>query len=174
MEKPISFDYKTIKVKRTMEAITADTYQALGWELSSTTIADRGLFYVNLSFKRDRNIANKSQLLKLQEKAEYSLLNIEKIFSKQKTAGVNAGVALGTTGTLVFGGGMSMVLLLEGVGYIVGGIALGVVGIGLAAIGFASYKKIRSKKRGQLEQILNDEYNNIAEICEHAHKIKNA
>lgn len=67
-ENVVSFDYKTIKVKREMETMVSDAFAALGWELNNTSMAEGSPFYVNLSFKRDRKINNKIKLLTLEKK----------------------------------------------------------------------------------------------------------
>ena len=76
--KPLTYDYKTVRVKRDMEAMYTDAYENLGWEVTSTTLADASLSYVNVSFKRDRKIVNKTELNKLQDEIDEVLTNIEK------------------------------------------------------------------------------------------------
>lgn len=172
MEKAITFDYKTIKVKREIETLICDTYENLGWELTSTSAAEGSLFYVNLSFKRDRKIANKVELLKLQEKAESIVLSIENLQSKKKNAGLVSSLSIGIVGTLIFGGGMSMSMLLSGAGFMIGGIALGVVGIGICTLAYPVFKKINRKKNAQIIPLLETEYDKLADICEQAVKLR--
>ena len=69
MENVISYDYKTIKVKRNIETLVCDTYENLGWQLTNTSSVEGSIFYVNLSFKRDRKVQNKVELLKLDRKS---------------------------------------------------------------------------------------------------------
>lgn len=172
MEKEIiTYDYKTVRVKREMEAMTTDAYENLGWELVGSSLAQGAIFHVNLSFKRDRKIADKQNLLKLQEKIDCTLQNIEVLQNKKRTAGSIPALTTGIAGTLTFGGGMSMVLVLgETLGCLIGGIALGVVGIGIALLALPIYKKIRKHRLAKIEPILEDEYNRLADICEEARK----
>ncbi len=166
-----SYDYKTVKTKRALEAIICDSYENLGWEFMGSSTCEGSPFHENLSFKRNRKIANKVQLLKLQEKIDNSILTIETLQSKQKNAGVPEAITTGVVGALVLGGGMSMVMTLSGIGYMIGGIALGVVGIGLGFVGWWIHNVINKKKSAKISTLLEAEFDKLADLCEQAHKL---
>lgn len=172
-QKSITYDHKTVRVNRTMEAMLTDAYQNLGWELTNTTMAEGSLTNVNVSFKRNRKIENKMELNKLQEKIDTTLSNITNLQAKKKSAGVPEGVTVGCIGTLTFGGGMSMTLTLTGVGFMVGGIALGVVGIGIGLLGWLTHNKIQKKKLSKIEPLIESEYDKLSDLCEQANNIIN-
>ena len=172
MENITSYDYKTIKVKREIEALVSDTYENLGWELTNTSSVEGSLFYINLSFKRDRKINNKVELLKLQEKADNVIANIENFQSKKKNAGLTEALSTGIVGALTFGGGMSMCMVLSGIGFMLGGIAIGLVGAGICALAYPIFKKVNKRKTTQIQPILETEYDKLADICEEAGKLK--
>lgn len=169
----ITYDYKTVRTSRTMEAMLTDAYQNLGWELTNTTMAEGSLNSVNVSFKRNRKIENKMELNKLQEKIDATLSNLTKLQSKKKSAGVPEGVTVGCIGALTFGGGMSMALTLTGVGFMVGGIVLGVVGIGIGLLGWLTHNKIQKKKLSKIEPLIESEYDKLSDLCEQANNIIN-
>lgn len=171
MENAISYDYKTVRVKRDMEVMLTDAYQNLGWEVTNTSMAEGSLTSVNVSFKRDRKIENKAELLKLQSKIDNSLSIIEKLQSKKKNAGVPEGITVGTIGVLAFGGGMSMPLTLSGIGFLIGGIALGVVGIGIGLLGWLTHNKIQKKKLAKIEPVMENELDKLSDLCEQANKL---
>lgn len=171
MENAISYDYKTVRVKRDMEVMLTDAYQNLAWEVTNTSMAEGSLTSVNVSFKRDRKIENKAELLKLQSKIDNSLSIIEKLQSKKKNAGVPEGVTVGTIGVLAFGGGMSMTLTLSGIGFLIGGIALGVVGIGIGLLGWLTHNKIQKKKLAKIEPVMENELDKLSDLCEQANKL---
>lgn len=172
MENVLVYDYKTIKVKRSIETLVCDTYERLGWELTNTSAVEGSLFYVNLSFKRDRKINNKVELLKLQEKAESIINNIESLQQKKKNGGMIGALSVGIVGTLTFGGGLSMTMLLSGIGYLIGGIALGLVGAGICAFAYPIFKKINKNTNAKVQPILESEYDKLADICEQAIKLR--
>lgn len=172
MENVTSYDYKTIKVKRNVEALVCDTYENLGWELTSTSSVEGSLFSINLSFKRDRKVANKVELLKLQEKADNVIATIDLLQNKKKSAGLMPALATGIVGCLTFGGGMSMTMLLKGIGFIMGGVSLGLVGLGVCALAYPLFKKVNKKKVADIQPILESEYDKLADICEEAGKLR--
>lgn len=173
MGNAISFDYKTISVKREIESIVCDAYENLGWELTNTSSVEGNPFKVNLSFKRDRKIERKIELLKLQQKIDICLEEVKAFQAKRKNAGVAESVATGVVGALTFGGGMSMVMTLKGLGFMLGGIGLGVVGLGICGLAWVIYKKIRKKKNEEYTPIIESELDNLSDLCEEANEIVN-
>ena len=177
MEKEItSYDYKTVRVRRQLEAMVTDAYEALGWEMVGSSVSQGGIYHVNLSFKRNRKVANKTDLLKLQERIDSTLINIEMLMGKKKWAGMTSGIVTGTIGALTLGGGMAMVMELgvdpTKAGWIAGGIALGVVGIGICLLGWLIGKKVKTRTGIKVDPMLDQEYNKLADICDEARKIK--
>lgn len=173
MEKEItSYDYKTIRIRRQLEIVVTDAYEALGWETVGSSVSEGGIYHVNVSFKRDRKIANKAALLKLQEKSDSIIMNIESLLCKKKNAGVSAGITTGTIGTLTLGGGMAMVLELgaETAAWMAGGIVLGVVGIGICFLGWLIGTKVKANKRNKVDPMLDQEFNKLADISDEARK----
>lgn len=173
MENAIIYDYKTVKVKREVEALVCDAYENLGWELTNTSSVEGSLFYINLSFKRDRKAKNKVELLKLQEKVDNTIANIDSLQRKKKNAGMIESLSCGVIGTLVFGGGMSMCLLLHGIGFMLGGIALGIVGAGIWALAYPLLKKRNKKMQTQIQPLIETEYDKLADMCENAVQLQN-
>lgn len=172
MENAKTYDYKTIKVKREIETLVCDTYENLGWELTNTSSVEGSLFHINLSFKRDRKIENKTELLKLQDKADNVIASIDNLQNKKKNAGFVGALSTGIVGALIFGGGMSMTMLLSGVGYLIGGIALGIVGAGVCALAYPLFKKINKKQSAVIQPVLESEYDKLSDICDQAAKLR--
>lgn len=172
MEEVVVYDYKTIKVKREIESLVTDTYENLGWELTNTSAVEDSIFSINLSFKRDRKINNKLELLKLQEKADSIISNIESLQSKKKNSGLIPAITTGVIGALVFGGGMSMCMLLQGIGYMIGGIALGLVGAGICVIAYPIFKNVNKKARVKIEPLIENEFDKLADVCENSAKLR--
>lgn len=172
MENAKTYDYKTIKVKREIETLVCDTYENLGWELTNTSSVEGSLFHINLSFKRDRKIENKTELLKLQDKADNVIASIDNLQNKKKNAGFVGALSTGIVGTLIFGGGMSLTMLLSGVGYLIGGIALGIVGAGVCALAYPLFKKINKKQSAVIQPVLESEYDKLSDICDQAAKLR--
>lgn len=170
-EKAIVYDYKTVSVRRDMEPVLIDTYENLGWEVIGTSMQDGSLTHVNVSFKRNRKIAHKLELIKLQNKIDTILATLGKLNQSKRNAGVPEGLTTGVCGALVFGGGMSMCMCLSGVGYMIGGIALGVAGMGILLLGWLVHNKCRAKKLLKLEPAIEEEFNKLSDLCEEGHDL---
>ena len=164
----ISYDYRTIKVRRENETMATDAYANLGWQFVGSSFSEGSIFSVNLSFKRDRKIEGKQKLLKQQEQADRSLQSIERLQNEKKTAGNVPALTTGIIGSLILGGGMATVMEFTAgsIGLMIGGIALGVVGLGICGLAWLVYKKVRSNRHAKLVPLLEDEYNRLADICE--------
>ena len=154
-----------------MEAMTTDAYNNLGWEVTSTTMADMNLNYVNISLKRDRKVKDKQELIKLQSKIDKALYDIEKLQKQMKMAGRCESLSVGVVGALTFGGGMSMTMLLSGTAFLVGGIALGCIGVGISLLAYKVYKKIQDKKLVVLEPKHQTELDKLSSLCEEANAL---
>jgi len=168
-----SYDYKTIRVRRQMEAMVTDAYEALGWEMVGSSVSQGGIYHVNLSFKRDRKVTNKTELLKLQEKVDSCVISIEVMTNTKRWAGMTAGITTGTIGVLTLGGGMAMVIEgAETVALLAGGVGLGVVGIGICLLGWLIGAKIKKNKARKIDPLIETEYNKLADICDEAKKMR--
>ena len=170
-EKSVVYDYKTVRVKRDMEAMLVDSYEALGYEITNTSLAEGSLNCVNVSMKRNRKINNKINLIKCQEKVDNILNNIEKLQRGKRDAGMAEGITTGAVGTLIFGGGMSMCLCLNGLGYLIGGIALGMAGVGVGLLGWLIHSKVKKRKLTVIEPALESELNKLSDILEEANNL---
>jgi len=166
----ITYDYRTIRVKREMELMAVDAYEALGWQSVFSSVAEGSIFSVNLSFKRDRKVPDKQNLLKLQEKVDSTLNAIETLREQKRTAGTTSSLSVGIAGALTFGGGLSMALMLGvgSVGFMAGGVALGVIGVGICLFAYPIYKKVKKNKFAKTEPLLENEFNRLADICQEA------
>ena len=69
--------------------------------------------------------------------------------------------------TLMHGGGMSLVMLIENsIPALVGGIVLGIIGLVLCGINYLIYSKIAAKKTKQVLPIIDDNEEKLANILE--------
>lgn len=156
-----TYEYRTKTVKAKDQTRAIDMYEAFGWEVTATT--PTYVDGVTLSLKRDRKLKHKQELNKLERQAEDAMQTINGLH-RAKTLGASV---FGCIATLIMGGGMSMVMLLgSNVPALVGGIALGVVGIVLCGVNYLIYKKIAEKKIKQLLPVIDDNEEKLANILE--------
>lgn len=76
---------------------------------------------------------------------EDKLTRLRRLDEKAKTPPMLWSLSLGIVGTLIFGGGMSMVMLLDAWYWIVLGIVLALIGILPIALAYPVYKKVTKK-----------------------------
>lgn len=161
----VSYEYKTVTVKSKDQSKTMDMYEAFGWEI--TTVAPATLDGVTLSLKRDRKQKHKQELTKLERQAE-DLTDTINSLERSKTMGANIfAYIFGVIATLVLGGGMCLVMLIENsIPALIGGIVLGIVGIALCAVNYPIYKNIATKKTKQVLPVIDDNEEKLANILE--------
>ena len=164
------YDYKTVRVKREAEAMLTDAYEALGWETTGTTMADATLNRVNVTFKRARRTAGRAALLRMQERMDGVLAEIQKLQDAKRRAGTPSAVLIGIAGTLTFGGGLSMVLRLPGTRFLIGGIPLCLAGAAVALAAYPLYRLIQKKRLAKLDPRLDDAFERLSALCEAAGK----
>lgn len=169
----VSYEYmtKTVKVKNQTKA--ADMYESFGWEITSTTpsVVDN----VTLSFKRDRKLKHKQELTKLQRRAE-QLFDVSEKLEKSKTTSASVfAYIFGCIAALILGGGMSLTMLYsESLPAMIGGIALGVVGLALCGINYLIYNKLVEKKTRQVLPLIDDNEEKLANTLEQGNELLHA
>lgn len=86
---------------------------------------------------------------------EDKLTRLRKLDDKAKMPPMLWSLSLGIIGTLIFGGGMSMVMLLSQWYFILCGVLLALVGLGPIAFAYPMYKKVSKKCKDKYgEEIL--------------------
>jgi len=169
-----SYEYMTKTAGSREAGEIINRYESLGWELDRH--AD-GLLLTTLTFKRDRNINNKSQLNRLQlriEDAGNEIVYLEE--SKTKGATIFS-LAAGIFGALTFGGGMSLIMFNADPvswGAVIGGTVLGVVGGAIAAVVYPIYKRLIRKKTAKINPRIEEKRDEIADLCQEAYLMNSA
>ncbi len=161
----VSYEYKTVTVKAKDQSKAMDMYEAFGWEI--TTVVPTTLDGVTLSLKRDRKQKHKQELTKLERQAEDLTATINGL-ERSKTLGGNIfSYIFGVIATLILGGGMCLVMLIENsIPALIGGIVLGVIGIALCSVNYVIYKNIVTKKTKQVLPVIDDNEEKLSNVLE--------
>lgn len=161
----VSYEYKTVTVKAKDQSKTMDMYESFGWEI--TTVAPATLDGVTLSLKRDRKQKHKQELSKLERQAEDLSATINGL-ERSKTRGAEIFTYIfGVIATLILGGGMCLVMLIENnIPALIGGIVLGIVGIALCVVNYPIYKNIVAKKTKQVLPVIDDNEEKLSNVLE--------
>lgn len=161
----VSYEYATRTVKAKDQTRETDRYEAFGWEVTGT--APTGWDSVTLSLRRDRKLKHKQELARLERQSEAITATIDGL-ERSKTFGASVFACLfGVVAALVLGGGLCLTMLIEeSLPALVGGIALGIVGIVLCGVNYPIYQKIAEKKTAQLLPVIDDNEEKLANLLE--------
>jgi len=169
----VAYEYLSVNVKKDLEPIYTDCYENLGWQNifnpeTDNMIIHRGVdILVNLKFKRDRKMKNRSMLLSFQKKCEGALSKISKL-EKSKETGAMIGsfttgiIGLGLITGAIFGFLADKTLLA---------IVLALPGCMSWAFAFPVYKKIRSNQEAKVASLIEEQYDLVYDVCEQARKL---
>lgn len=161
----VAYEYATKKVSNANKIKAIDLYESFGWEVTGTTPAQT-LGSVTLSLRRDRKIAHRQELVKLQREAE-ELVEVGNKLEKSKTFGASVfAYIFGCVAALVLGGGMSLVMTVGGLAATIGGVALGVVGLVGCTVNYPIYAKIADRKTRSVLPLIDDNDEKIADTLE--------
>ena len=105
------------------------------------------------TFEYTYSAAQQEEIEKIKAKyipqADSKLAQLRKLDASVEKPGTMAGIIVGVIGLLVFGGGLSMVLVV-GASLLIPSIMLGITGIGMMAAALPLYKKITEKQRERI------------------------
>ena len=168
----VSYEYRTVSVKAKDQTRVMDLYEAFGWEVTGTSPALDG---ITLSLKRDRHIPHKQELVKLERQAEDTFARIGGL-ERSKTQGASVfSYIFGCIAVLILGGGMSLVMLVEGsIPALVGGIVLGIIGIVLCGVNYPIYKRLASQKTKALLPVIDETEEKLANLLERGNELLSA
>ena len=166
----ITYEYRTKTVAAKNRAREIDVAEAFGWEAVETasTFGDSCV----ITFRRDRKIAHKAELVRLEKKADEARATLEEL-EKSKVRGAKIfSYTFGVFAALVAGGGMSLIMAGEStVGRLVAGIILGVTGIALCFVNYPIYNKIALRKTREVSPAIDSGEEALANILEQGNSL---
>ncbi|MGN1398775.1 MAG: hypothetical protein ACI4WG_02090 [Erysipelotrichaceae bacterium] len=173
----VAYEYLSIDVLAEKEPLYMDCYENFGWILVNTKsfgLVDKDDYYinnnskrkrlVNLKFKRDREIPNKSKIVLLQNKCESSLKKINALEKEPANKGsiyASLNAFVGTIFTAISVFAVSNVKP----NYVITAI-FGAVGLILWFLSYTIYKKIKLKQEQINASLIEEEYNIVYDCCQ--------
>lgn len=164
----VGYEYTNVTVKRSVANLYEDSYENFGYELESKSDIVGKIDSVLMRFKRDRKIRNKSELTRLQRNFDScvnEVIELEK--SKYIMASIVAYI-IGIIGTAFMAGSVFFVTA----GMVVPCIILAVPAFVGWALPYFLYKNIVKKKTAELTPLIDEKYDEIYDICEKAHSLR--
>jgi len=190
----VGYEYKAVKVPKELESLWNDSMMNFGWQLEKSQparvkhiwgplrvmIAPLALIpgtpfrkmvmdhdsdtEVEMTYKRDKHIANKAELNRLQTQFESYARGIETL-EDSKSIGATAGAyAIGLVGTVLMG--------LATFSYLAGSLplmaALAIPGFIAWVLPYFVYHKVKASKSSAVEPKIETQHDNIYDICQKA------
>lgn len=160
----VGYEYKVITVKEDMESLWVDSYKSFGWIPDGQKKSKKETGEVILKFKRDRQIENKSELIRLQGQYEDCVHQIEHMENSKKITASATAYISGILGTVFMAGSVFSYIG----GMLMPSVVLAFPGFLGWILAYVLYVKVRQKKSLQLEPVINQQYDKIYETCERA------
>lgn len=181
----VAYEYLSINVKSDMEPMYMDCYENFGWIPANvgTSSSNKRDYYINsnanihvedlinLKFKRDRKIKNKSKLQPLQRKCEQAFQSINKLEKEPASLAISYALAVALIGCVFLA---ISVFCITGKSVIwIPAILCGAVGIIGWIIPYFLYKNTKNKKTTENSSLIEEQYDIIYNCCEEAKKLLN-
>ena len=169
----VAYEYLTVRVKKEMEPFYTDCYENLGWECIYTPenevseFRSGNVIMMDVKFKRDRKIKNRSMLFSLQKKCETALRKIDQLERSKEIPSLIVALIIGIAG-LGF-------LAIAVFSFLNGNVFIGVLSASIGCIGcvlpYYFYKKIRIEREVKLAPLVEEQYDMVYKTCEQARNL---
>lgn len=163
----VGFEYQDVTVKRALASVYANGYENFGRKMEGTSNSATKVDAIIMKFKRDRKIANKAQLTRLQRQFDAYVSEILSLdFSKHAKASAVA-YAIGLVGTAFMAGSvfavsanMTALCIVLAVPAFIGWI-----------LTYLCYRTISRKKTDAITPLIDKKYDEIYSVCEKANAL---
>lgn len=162
----IAYEYRDIHVSDQLVDLYIDNYVNFGWQMTSSEKSQSRFGKTLIKFKRNRHIANKTELTRLQRKFEAQINQIETL---EKNKSSWAMIAALTTGLAGSGFLAASVMLLHICLWL--SILLGVIGLIGWALPYWLYRNLKTRQTQVLSPKIDGLYDQLYETCQQAHKL---
>lgn len=193
----IGYEYRTITVKKESEGLWQDSMANLGWQLEKreafvlkpiwgparVMVAPLALIpgtpfskmvrshnsetEINLHFKRDKNIANKAELNRLQSEFEASMQSIGNLEKSKTSSASIAAYTIGLIGTVFMG--LSVFAYLAPM--LMWSIIFAVPALAGWALSYVAYRMISSRSAAKVAPLIDSQQERIHGVCRKANDI---
>lgn len=165
-----SFEYTRTVVNSDLVTVASDCYENLGWEI--TGVAKNGTNHSStLSFRRNRKVKGKAQLVKLQRKMDDLLATLADLESEKTRKATIQAMVLGILAALVLGVGMCCTMVWADT-LMVPGIIIGVIGLIACAANYVLFRKTVAKETERINPRVEAAYDSLATLCEEAQAVQ--
>lgn len=164
----VGYEYREISVPEYLSSLCTDSYPCFGWKLDSNPVQSRNRHsrsqYVDLRFKRDHKIMNKTELTRLQRNFDGCVDQLEALEKAKTFMPFVIAVIVGLIGTAFMA--LSTFAVTADPPHVIACAAFAIPGVIGWILPFFIYKKLVLEKRKKLAPLIEQKYDEIYAICE--------
>lgn len=169
----IAYEYKSININKDLEPMYTDCYKNFGWIICNNEKRD---YYINnnydsniveLKFKRNRNISNRTELNKLQRICEDAFITIDKLEKMPNQFATMYSLIVGFIALIFIA--ISVLTIIKNIWFLA--ILCGLIGFVICAFPYSIYKNTLESKEKENKIKIDEQQDIIYNAYEEAKKI---
>lgn len=164
-----AYEYKELSVKENLASFYMDCYENFGWQQDEKFPPQRNGEKMILKLKRDRKIANKVELTRLQRNFEADMEDVFSLENSKKTFAQIISITIGVIGTAFMAGSVFAITAQPPIVWLC--ILLAIPAFAGWIAPFFVYKKAKEEKTKKVTPYIEQKYDEIYEICEKGHSL---
>ena len=164
-----SYEYKELNVKEEQASFYLDCYENFGWQQDENFPPQIKGDQVLLKLKRNRKIANKVELTRLQRHFEADMQDIFSLENSKTSLATILALFLGLLGTAFMAGSVFAVTANPPIIWLC--IVLAIPAFAGWILPYFIYKNVKEKKTKKITPYIEEKYDEIYEICEKGHSL---
>ena len=164
-----SYEYKELNVKEEQASFYLDCYENFGWQQDENFPPQNKGDSVILKLKRNRKIANKVELTRLQRHFEADMEDIASLEKSRTNQATVIALTIGVLGTAFMAGSVFAVTAEPPIIWLC--ILLAVPAFAGWILPYFVYKRVKEEKTKKVTPYIEEKYEEIDAICEKGHSL---
>lgn len=163
------YEYKEVNVSSSQASFYLDCYENFGWLADEHFAPQNVNEKLILKLKRNRKIANKAELTRLQRNFEADLREIEALENSKTTLATMLSLIVGILGTACMAGVVFAVTAEPPVVWLC--VLLAIPAFAGWILPYFIFRTVKVRKTEQVTPYIEKKYDEIYEICEKGHSL---
>ena len=163
------YEYKEVSVSSSQASFYLDCYENFGWMTDEHFAPQNVNEKLILKLKRNRKIANKAELTRLQRNFEADLREIEALENSKTTLATMLSLMVGILGTACMAGAVFAVTAEPPVVWLC--VLLAIPAFAGWILPYFIFRTVKVRKTEQVTPYIEKKYDEIYEICEKGHSL---
>lgn len=163
------YEYKELSVSSAQASFYLDCYENFGWKQDEHFAPQNRNEKLVLKLKRNRKIANKAELTRLQRNFEADLKEIEALENSKTTLATMLSLIVGILGTACMAGAVFAVTADPPIVWLC--VLLAIPAFAGWIFSYFIFRKVKERKTTQITPYIEQKHDEIYEICEKGHSL---